>query len=641
MAELKKNQMNQIMFPMVDRTGFATLESALGTDSDFNSKATKTFFGLNHGGSVAFTSGAISKLATTVRSGLYALTLKASECNYDMLTVRITHPSCADQLLLFQTVTNDDSDMYSMLSDLMSDFQSRVPKLVANNSQLSDLHSDLRSFLVVMSGIQSDILSAVSDLQSDFQSRVPKLVATNSQLSDLHSDLRSFLVVMSGIQSDILSSVSDLQSDFQSRVPKRVATDSQLSDVHSDLRSQIGGITASVSASDIIDIASAVDAILASRLSDILSAAVQTNSRALVIQSTASDIYSLASDLQSDFQSRVPKRVATDSQLSDVQSDLRSLIIAGVGVTLSGMSDIASMVWSEKYTAASNVKASTFGSLARLNMSRISDIYSLASDLQSDFQSRVPKLVATNSQVSDLASDLRSFLVVMSGVQSDIYSALSDFQSDFGSRVPKRVATDSQLSDVHSDLASKIAGITASVSASDISDIASAVRAILIRDLSDIHSAATAGASRALLNQSRISDLQSTVSDFYSDFQSRVPKRVATDSQLSDVHSDLASKIAGIVASVSASDISDIASAVNDILASRLSDILSAAVQANSRVLVTQSLASDVYSLVSDFYSDFQSRVPKRVATDSQLSDVQSDLRSQIAGITASVSASD
>src|SRR3990172_2030861 len=314
MAELKKNALNQIFFPMVDRTDFATLESALGTDSDFNSKATKTFFGLNHGGSVAFASGAISKLATTVRSGLYALTLKATECNYDMLTVRITHPSCADQLLLFQTVTNDDSDMYSMLSDLMSDFQSRVPKAVA----------------------------------------------TNSQLSDLHSDLRSFLVVMSGIQSDILSSVSDLQSDFQSRVPKRVATDSQLSDVHSDLRSQIGGITASVSASDISDIASAVDAILASRLSDILSAAVQTNSRALVIQSTASDIYSLASDLQSDFQSRVPKRVATDSQLSDVQSDLRSLIIAGVGVTLSGMSDIASMVWSEKYTAASNVKASTF-----------------------------------------------------------------------------------------------------------------------------------------------------------------------------------------------------------------------------------------------------------------------------------------
>src|SRR3990167_5370578 len=272
MAELKKNQMNQIMFPMVDRTGFATLESALGTDSDFNSKATKTFFGLNHGGSVAFTSGAISKLATTVRSGLYALTLKASECNYDMLTVRITHPSCADQVLMFQTVTNDDSDMYSMQSDLMSDFQSRVPKAVATNSQLSDLHSDL-------------------------QSRVPKLVATNSQLSDFHSDLRSFLVVMSGIQSDILSSVSDLYSDFQSRVPKRVATDSQLSDVHSDLRSQIGGITVTVSASDISDIASAVDAILASRLSDILSAAVQTNSRVLLNQSRISDVYSLLSDL--------------------------------------------------------------------------------------------------------------------------------------------------------------------------------------------------------------------------------------------------------------------------------------------------------------------------------------------------------
>ena len=220
------------------------------------------------------------------------------------------------------------SDLYSLLSDLQSDFQSRVTARVATSAALSDVHSDLRSFLMVMSGVQSDIYSALSDFQSDFGSRVPKRVATDSQLSDLHSDLRSFLAVMSGIVSDTYSALSDLQSDFQSRVPKRVATDSQLSDVHSDLRSQIAGITATVSASDISDIASAVRAILSSDLSDILSAAVQINSRVLVNQSRVSDIYSLLSDVASDV--TVMSGVQSDiySLLSDLDSDFDSRIPA-------------------------------------------------------------------------------------------------------------------------------------------------------------------------------------------------------------------------------------------------------------------------------------------------------------------------
>ncbi len=63
----------------------------------------------------------------------------------------------------------------------------------------------------------------------------------------------------------------------------------------------------------------------------------------------------------------------------------------------------------------------------------------------------------------------------MSGIQSDVYSLLSDHHSDFQSRVPKLVATNSQVSDLSSDVKSAIAAMTVAVSASDISDIASAV----------------------------------------------------------------------------------------------------------------------------------------------------------------------
>jgi hypothetical protein len=145
--------------------------------------------------------------------------------------------------------------------------------------------------------------------------------------------------------SNIYSLLSDVDSNFQSRVPKLVATNSQLSDAQSDLRSAIAGITAGVSASDISDIASAVKAILNSDLSDILSAAQQGNSRVLVVQSHASNIYSLLSDVDSNFQSRVPKLVATNSQLSDAQSDLKSAINGiTVNLTASDISDIASAV---------------------------------------------------------------------------------------------------------------------------------------------------------------------------------------------------------------------------------------------------------------------------------------------------------
>jgi hypothetical protein len=66
--------------------------------------------------------------------------------------------------------------------------------------------------------------------------------------------------------------------------------------------------------------------------------------------------------------------------------------------------------------------------------------------------------------------------------------------------------------------------------------------------------------------------------------------------------SDLRSAIAA--GTLTASAISDIASAVAVQLASDLSDTLSGVRQANSRLLVAQSTQSDIYSLLSDLHSD-------------------------------------
>jgi uncharacterized protein YeeX (DUF496 family) len=430
MSRPKKGQLAQFMIP-VRQSSDGSVASTV-TVSDFNSGAVVKFFGANHGGSAATTSGIVSKIASLVKSGVFRITLKGTENNYDEMMLRINKTALKETIVAWNNDTKTTSDIIS---------------------RLSDIGSDLRSFLVVMSGVQSDIYSSLSDLQSDFQSRVPKAVATNSQLSDLHSDLRSVAILAQSVLSDVYSSLSDLQSDFQSRVPKRVATDSQLSDMASDLKSVMTIVQSMASdaasaaqqgnsrvllcqsrisdaqsflsdfqsdllshldttgvglnASTMSDLRSAINALTVtigpSDISDIASAVVA----GLPVVSMVSDIYSMLSDFMSDFQSRVPKRVATDSQLSDMASDIKSAVV----VTQSMASDAASA-------------AQQANSRVLLNQSRISDVYSMLSDLQSDFQSRVPKAVATNSQLSDLASDLRSYLAGMSGVQSDIYSAL-------------------------------------------------------------------------------------------------------------------------------------------------------------------------------------------------------------------------
>jgi hypothetical protein len=77
-----------------------------------------------------------------------------------------------------------------------------------------------------------------------------------------------------------------------------------------------------------------------------------------------------------------------------------------------------------------------------------------------------------------------------------------------------------------------------------------------------VASAVAVGNSRVLLNQSRVSDIYSLLSDLHSDVG--VLSGVVSDmtSALSDAHSDIASRITALDTTLDASDLSDIASAV-------------------------------------------------------------------------------
>jgi len=527
MARPKKGTLYNLVFPMVDATDGLSIESGI-TASDFNSAATKKWYGVAHGSSTAASSGTISKATLLVHSGIFQQTLNATETNYDRVIAVFKHASCADQIMIVDFDDYDDSDIMSRISDVASDLRSY---LVGMSGMLSDVDSQLN----LNASLASDAHSAAAQANSRtlvIQSMVSdvdsQLLLNASMISDVQSALDSqFLIVtsnLSDVDSQLLLNASMI-SDVQSAVAL-LATSNYLSQVHSDLASAIGAVTATVSASDMSDIASRVWA---------TTEGARVDSRVLLILSNVSDVQSAVALLP------------TSNYLSQVHSDLTSQIGAiAVTITDSNISDIASAVQAILASDMSDIL-----SAAQQTNSRVLVVQSMVSDVGS-------ALTVHDAAMSDAVSNVASALTVHDAAISNSISAL---QSDLTSKIGL-LATSDYLSAVHSDIISALGNISLALTASDISDIASAV--------------------------------------------------------------------AAAVTTVTASDISDIASAVQAILASDMSDILSAAQQGNSRVLVVQSMTSDVYSLVSDIQSDFQSRVPKAVATNSQLSDLHSDLRSQL-----------
>lgn len=378
MAHPKKGALHQVLVPMVDSVDFASIKSGI-TASDFNSGATLRWYGLNTGGSAATTSGAVSKTASLVRSGVFRITLKTTENNYDAMMLRVNKTGCAEQILVWSNVDNDDSDIMSMLtaiSGLVSDAHSAA---ILGASHASDAHSAATLGASRALLIQSRLSDLDSRLVSDLSDVLSQLTVVQSSASDAASAAAQgnsrILVVqsrLSDLDSRLVSDVSDIRSML-------TALSDAISDAHSDLGSKIGGVTATLGASDISDIASAVWA---------NTIGARVDSRVLLVQSRLSD-----------FDSRLV------SDLSDVQSAL---------VVLQSMA-------SDAHSAAT-----AGASRALLNQSRISDVYSLLSDLASDFGSRVPgNFSDTLSDILVAADAAASRALLVQSRVSDLQSALA------------------------------------------------------------------------------------------------------------------------------------------------------------------------------------------------------------------------
>lgn len=601
MAKIKKNAIGNIIFPMVDSTDFASIESGI-TASDFNSAATKKFYGVNHGVSNVYTSGALSHPTLLVRSGIFHQELKTAETNYDHVMYRFIHASCADQLLVFETATHDDSDMYSYMSDLNSNIISMVSDLV---SQVSDVQSQIDSgvsaFLsasnlsdiasavwadAIGAGIVSDVsvlLSNVSDIESQIDSGVN---ISASGVSDIGSRVK--VVIETAIIPLGASNISDIGSRVWSEKYTAHSAASSFGSLMSDILSSIGDVSVSLTASDISDIASAIVAagvsIDASTMSDIASrvwaepAAVAVISDVSVLLSNVSDVESQlnvnaslldditgqASVLLSNLSDVDSQLIVNFSLLSDVDSqvllnasmisDVQSQIDSGVVVGASSISDIGSRVWADVIGASL--------------VSRVLVIQSNLSDVESQIDSGVKVGV---SSISDIGSRVWSEKYTAHSAASSFGSLMSDIYS--------------LISDVDSQITLNTA--TLSTLASSVSDVDSQLT-VNYSLLSDVDSQLT-------VHTSTLSDIYSLVSD--------VDSQVvlgATSNYLSQVHSDLASAIGNVSVTLTASDISDIASAIaaeGVVTDSNMSDIASRVWATTVRTL-TQGAASVTAAVV-------------------------------------------
>lgn len=623
MTMMKQAQLNQILFVMVDKTDFASIES--GVTSDFTCKLVT----VKHGGSVAASTVTLSRVPSVVSSGLFRLTLKAADTSgvdYGML--RITHASCADQFIPLDFTGQDVSNYLSNASNYLSNISALISdvdsQLLLNASMISDAHSAA----ILAASHASDAHSAA--------------ITCQSYLSGMSNILSAVYVDTADI-SDVLSKVYVHTSNINSGFVTSTYLSDALSKMQSDINSHVSGITASISASDISDIASRVwsekwniHSVASSfgsqfevmkdatakigGMSDILSRVyVDTTDISNILSNTHADLANLSgivSDFLSDFQSRITKEGANASQLllvKSMASDAHSAATQANSRTLvleSSLSDVESQL--------DLVATSAY----------LSDALSkLHSDIKSEFD-----LVATSAYLSDVVSALSDQL---SDHDSDMRNYLSDTISKVGklaSRITAPVATSDQLSKAQSDICSHVSGVTATISTSDLSNIASRVWSekwdvhsnassfgsafeVLMSDLSDLTSRITGAVATASDVASKVWAEKWNANSGASSFGSLmelISSRVSDlDSGLVSVHSDLRSQISGITATISASDISDIASAV---WGEKYTD---------------HSAASTFGSLVS------------LLATSAYLSDVYSALSNQISGITATISASD
>ncbi len=511
---------NHLTWVMVDATDFATPESALSAATKI-----KIYGKLRGAAGVNFVSSGTGSLTNDITHvgasalGIYSIGLAkadlsdASAAWYDQYIISLSATGAA-----YQTLIVDGGIDASALSAM----QSRL--------------SDIQSYLAVMSGVQSDLYSAMlltQSLASDAHSAAilgashasdaySAILLTQSLASDAHSAATLGASRALVIQSRLSDFDSRLVSDVSDLMSMHTAMSALLSDTHS--AATLAASRALVTQSLASDTYSAV-LLTQSLASDAHSAAAQANSRALVIQSLASDAHSMAT---------LAASAASDahSAASDLRSALLSALIDERNSTASATGnastlEIAGPIDHDDALNGHWIKLLSGSQADELRLIVDTDKTTSRITVKPAFLSAVASgvdyviLGMGSPYLSQVHSDVRSYLGGLSGLESDIYSAVlltqslaSDAHSAATLAASRALVIQSTASDIYSLVSDLSSDLT--VMSGVLSDAYSAV--LLTQSLaSEAQSAATLAASRALVTQSHASDIYSLLSDVGSD----------------------------------------------------------------------------------------------------------------------------
>jgi len=530
----KKGVAKQVLFTMVDATDFATRESAL-VASDFGA----IFWGATNDASTATASAAVSKAISVCNSGVYKAILKTSENNYDNMLLVIKGTGSADQVLVWENVANTAADLSDTLSG-MSDILSDVLVLVTSGATAAGV-----------AAAQSDINSVIKAAQSDINSHVSGMAATTADAvwDEVHSDHVGASSFGSAVQLTLAGSgngvyVSLISAPAYNKIASAVWTAdpsafSAANTIGSLVTHELDGLSA-----------------LGAGNSDILS-------DVKVLAEGISNIQSGMSDALSDVLVLVTSG-ATAAGLVSATSDINSHV-SGITATLadSDFVEMASKVWAADPSAIS--AANTIGSLLTHELDGASKAIS---DMHSDMKSNISAATSDiNSHVSGITASID---------YSDLEAIADEVWSDFESKVGTTV----------SDFYSQLLGVTATLADSDFAEIqsrvwsadpsaisaANTIGSLVAHELDGL-SALGAGISNIQSGMSdTLSDTYAMLSDLNSNFQSRVPKAVATQSLLSDVQSNILSSVGATGVTVSASGLSAVRAEMFDLIQSATLD---------------------------------------------------------------------
>ncbi len=516
---IKKDVASQkIVFPMVDKTDFASPETGI-TPSGVIRK--------DGGASVA-----VSNTVSELTNGLYVLTLQDSETDAEVLAFRFHDggTSCAQQVLTFytETVTSAISNAISTLDGAVASAISNVISTLDDNvadklaSILEDTSATLDNKLdTILTDTETTLNSLINDVISELDGPTGTAIAAVKTVVDLNktdttnmiSSLSNITSIVSGVASDIIAASGQGSS--------------MMSEIISLLNDATNGLGAleTITSQTLTDTGTTIPASISQVLSTLDS--VIDDQITSILDDTGSAIDNTLSQILADTGTTMPANISKiKSAVDDIESNLSG--VSGI------VSDIFESLGTNALSKLSTILADTTSILVTTKTTipgTITAVYSNVSNVHSTLDdvigSQITDILVDTAEISNIATDsgaISAVKAIVSDIESNLSGVsgiVSDIFESMGTTVASQLSTILQDTETISNIASSSGAISAvNAIVSDIESNLSGVSGIVSDILESLGTSAKsqlstilADTAAVLVDTAEISNVAGIVSD--------------------------------------------------------------------------------------------------------------------------------